>query len=213
SVAATYLIRVWITVAPGAAKPCDALDGAVLLADADALEVRAYHGYQSLATQVATRRVPISRASVAGRAFVDRAAIHVPDLLGAADFPEGRRIAQEMGHRTALAVPLLQRGASIGVLFIRRTEVQPFTDRHIELLKTFAHQAVIAIQNARLFNATKEALEQQTATSEILRVISSSPTDLQPVFDAIVQSGLRLLGGYSAVMLLVRDDPFHLAAY
>src|SRR5262249_59478812 len=109
------------------------------------------------------------RASVDGRESVDRATIEGPDLLGAAAFPEGRRLAQEMGHRTALAVPLLHRGASIGVLSIRRTEVQPFTDRHIELLKTFAHQAVIAIENARLFNATKEALEKQTATSGLLR--------------------------------------------
>jgi len=209
----TNLQPVLNTVAARAAKLCDALDGVVLLADGDALQVRAYHGYRSIGTPVATTRVPINRGSVAGRAFLDREAIHVPDLLEAPDLPEGRRIAQQMGHRTALAVPLLREGASIGVIFIRRTEVRLFTDRHIELLKTFAHQAVIAIENARLFNQTKEALDQQTATAEILRVISSSPTDIQPVLDAVAESAARLTATLDVAVFLRDSDGLRLAAH
>ena len=117
------------------------------------------------------------------------------------------------GVRSILIVPMFRQQEVIGAIGLTHREVGAFTNAHVELLQTFADQAVIAIENVRLFNETKEALEQQTATADILKVISSSPTDVQPVFDAIVQSGLRLLGGYSAVMLLVRDDRFHLAAY
>jgi len=97
----------------------------------------------------------------------------------------------------------------VGVIQARRTEVRPFTDRQVELLRTFTDQAVIAIENVRLFNETKEALERQTATSEILRVISSSPTDTQPVFDAIVQSAVTLCGAILGAIYRREGDLVH----
>src|SRR4029434_5565885 len=142
---------------------------------------------------------PIVRGSPGGRAVIDRQTIHVHDIAAGVEteFPEYKHLQQRTSTRTVLATPLLRRGIPIGVIFIRRTEVRPFTDKQIALLKTFADQAVIAIENVRLFqelthrtgeletsNAQlREALEQQTATSEILSVIASSPTDIQPVLD------------------------------
>ena len=120
----------------------------------------------------------LTRAAIAGRAILDARTVHIPDVTEAhvrEEYPETRTVAA--GHRTFLAVPLLREGTAIGVIVMRRLEVRPFTDKQIKLLETFAAQAVIAIENVRLFNETKEALEQQTATAEILRVISSSPTD------------------------------------
>src|SRR5262249_50865309 len=108
------------------------------------------------------------------------------------EFPLSRTFAKPHGIRTHLAAPLLSKGAAIGAILIRRLDVRPFTSKQITLLTTFADQAVIAIGEVRLFNQTKKALERQTATSEILQVISQSPTDTQPVFEAIVERALRL---------------------
>src|SRR5262249_35365419 len=123
----------------------------------------------------------------AGR-VIDRETVHVHDIRAAEDqgFLPGCGPAFSIGEsRTLLAAPLLREGVAIGTILIRRFEVQPFSESQIALLKTFADQAVIAIENVRLFQELKESLEQQTATSEILGVIASSPTDLQPVLDPI----------------------------
>src|SRR4029453_15227959 len=116
-----------------------------------------------------------------GRAMVDRETVHIHDMLApehVTEFSDSYRTGE---IRTILVTPLLREGIAIGAIHVRRPEVRPFTEKQIALLKTFADQAVIAIENVRLFNELKESLEQQTATSEILGVIASSPTDIQPV--------------------------------
>src|SRR5262245_6112597 len=140
---------------------------------------------------------------------MDCQTIDVHDLQAAeAEFP--RALGMALGLRTILAAPLLHGGVAIGAIAIRRREVRPFSDRQIKLLETFADQAVIAIENARLIHEQQarnrdltEALEQQTATSEILRVIASSPTDLQPVLDAVAENAARVCGANDSLIRLV----------
>jgi GAF domain-containing protein len=190
-----------------AGRLCQSAETALLLVEGEQLRVVATSGYA--AGEASDLSYTIHRGWVAGRAVVDATAVHVEDLANAeGEFPLGREIAIRFGHRTALATPLLRDGAPIGVLFLRRRQVRSFSNNEIALLQTFADQAVIAIENVRLFNETKEALEQQTATSEILRVISTSPTDVQPVFDAIVRNAANVCGAFDAVLALAEGDDF-----
>src|SRR5262249_23108367 len=150
----------------------------------------AHFGLIPTASALGEGRV-LDRGTLPGRAIVDRQTIHVHDLqTAAAEFPSTRGIA--LGLRTVLSTPLIRQRVAIRALYIRRREVRPFTERQIKLLETFADQAVIAIENVRLFQELKEALEQQTATSEILGVIASSPTEIQPVLDAIAENAARI---------------------
>ena len=135
-------------------------------------------------------RVEISIDEPQFRWVREHGTLHIPDIRAQNDFPT----AGFRGFRTFLVVPLRQQGEFIGALNARRIEVRPFTPAQIKLLETFADQAVIAIENVRLFQELKESLEQQTATSEILGVIASSPTDIQPVLDAIAENAARLCG-------------------
>src|SRR5205085_6413941 len=140
------------------------------------------------------RNHPLNRLTVMGRSIVDRQPVHIHDLQDAsvdADFPRGRAMALEYGHRTILAVPLLRENQALGTIVVRRREARPFEDKYIALLKTFADQAAIAIENVRLFNETKESLEQQTATGKILQVMAGKPTGVQPAFDSIAPITLR----------------------
>ena len=134
--------------------------------------------------------VPPSRRTAAARAILTGGLVQIPDVREDPEYG----IATQVGaaFRSVAAVPMLQKGKAIGAVAVGRPDPGPFSERQIALLQTFADQAVIAIENVRLFNETKEALEQQTATSEILRVIASSPTDLQPVFDTIAERSMRL---------------------
>ena len=180
-------------VAESAVRLCAAEDASIRLVDGNLLRLGAHYGTISMAGAEQDR--PMNRHSVMGRAAVDRQLIHFEDLqlVNDTEFP-GNRVPSRDIH-TMLATPLLREGVAIGVIGLRRTEIRPFTDKQIALLKTFADQAVIAIENVRLFNELQDrttGAEQQTATSEILRVIASSPTDLQPVFDAIIGSANRL---------------------
>src|SRR6266536_1631440 len=127
--------------------------------------------------------------------------------------PQIREVARRRGFRSMLAVPLMSSGAPIGLISVTRVETGSFADHHVQLLQTFADQAVIAIENTRLFNEICEALERLTATVEILKVIASSPSDVQPVFDAIAHSANRLIGGFSAAVFRYLDEKIHLAAF
>jgi len=112
-------------------------------------------------------------------------------------------MAQQFGQRTILAVPLLRENKALGTIVLRRREVRPFEEKHVALLKTFADQAAIAIENVRLFNETKESLEQQTAISEVLRVISSTPSDVKPVLDAVADRAIRLCEAKAATIYVL----------
>jgi transcriptional regulator with GAF, ATPase, and Fis domain len=186
-------------VGENAARLCDANNAVIFRLEGDLLrQVAAYGGLPT--SSHPAEGLPVNRGRVTGRAVFERRTIHVHDLVAAEDdFPEGSRDARRDGHRTTLATPLLREGSPIGAILIRRMEVRPFSDKQVAMLETFADQAVIAIENARLFEAEQqrtrelsEALEQQTATSEVLQVISGSPGDLQPVFNTMLENALRI---------------------
>src|SRR5262245_26889772 len=200
------------TIAESVARLLDVTDAEILRVEGDVLKVVAKHG-PSRRWPIGSAR-PINRDWVTGRAVVDRAIIHIPDLQAAeAEFPEGAAYARQLGHRTTLAAPLLREGIAIGAILIRRMDVRPLTEKQTALLKMFADQAVIAFENARLFDEVQartrelsEALEQQTATSEVLRVISNSPTDIQPVLDAVGENAARLCDANNAVIFRLEGD-------
>jgi len=165
----------------------------------------------------ATRAVfPMALASdksVHPRAVRARAPVIIADIETEPTFRDMREIARKRGYRSVMAVPMLRDGESVGTISVTRPEAGPFTDADIALLQTFADQAVIAIENVRLFNETKEALDTETATSEILSVISRSQTDVQPVFDAIVRSAVRLVDGLFGALFRFDGTLIHFAAH
>ena len=179
-------------IVESAARVCGIDDVVLRLQDGDRLVSRAHFG---------PIPVPISRAEISidepqFRWMREHGTLHIPDVSTQNDCPN----REHQGCATFLAVPLRQQGELIGGLIARRIEVRPFTPTQIKLLETFADQAVIAIENVRLFNELKESLKQQTATSEILGVIASSPTDVQPVLDVVAESAARLCEADDAVI-------------
>jgi GAF domain-containing protein len=181
-----------------------------------------------LARWVASRGVPeafdnwlahqkFRLSSLLGPSFRDRSLLHVLDVKESEGYrkriPSLVATVELGGARTCLLVPLVKDDGLVGVIVLYRQEVRAFSDKQIALLQNFAAQAVIAIENTRLLNETREALERQTATADILKVIASSPSDVQPVFDAIAERSKRLIGGFSSMVLRVFGGMAHLAAF
>ncbi len=192
---------VFDAIVESAVRLCDARYGAVFNFDGDLVHLVAHHNFSETWLEGVRKQYPMrpSRAHISGRAILSGSVVQIPDV--ALDHEYGSPLAVQRGFRSLLAVPILRSGAPIGSIVIYRPESGPFPDNEIELLQTFADQAVIAIENVRLFNDTKEALEQQTATSDILRLISSSPTDLRPVFRGVAETAARLLRADNAQRL------------
>ncbi|HYR00684.1 MAG TPA: GAF domain-containing protein, partial [Casimicrobiaceae bacterium] len=177
-------------------------------------ELRAMTSYGPSYAQDIAETIPLRRTSVGGRAILERRSIHVEDVLPllGAEYPDIAELQRRHGFRTVLNVPLLREGEALGVISLLRKEVRPFSPPEIALIETFADQAVIAIENVRLFNETREALEQQTATAEVLSVISRSPTDVQPVFDVVAERALKLCDAAQSVIALVEGSNIRFVA-
>jgi signal transduction histidine kinase len=209
-------------VAENAARVCGARDAVIFRVDGERLRLVAGYGPIPKAEPgEPDAEYPVSRDWVTGRAVIERRSIHVHDLAASGEeYPRGLAFARRHGTHTMVATPLLREAVPIGAILIRRAEVEPFSDKQIALLETFAAQAVIAIENVRLFQELEarnrelsEALEQQTATAEILRVISSSPTDLEPVFDTILDKACALSEAQLGAVFRLEGEAFEAAAW
>ena len=204
---------VFDAIVQSAVKLCDALISAVFRFDGERLHFVAHHNFTEEGHETARRLYPMvpSRDNVAARAVMEGAVVHIPDIEKDPEATTTRDVMRALGVRSILAVPMLRDNVTIGCITVSRAE-RPFTQQQIDLLQTFAAQAVIAIENVRLFQELQsrnaeltESLEQQTATAEILRVISRSQIDLQPVFDTIADNLQRLFVGWDAWVTRYED--------
>ena len=213
------LQAVFDTLVESAARLCDADSAFLFRRDGGLYRLAANHGF-SREFQEFTERNPIApgRGTLVGRTVLEGRTVHIPDVLADPEhtFPESIGIGQ---LRTMLGVPLMRNGTLMGVFALTRKTAQPFTNTQMELMATFADQAVIAIENVRLFDEIQartrelaEALEQQTATSEVLQVISNSPGELEPVFEAMLANATRICGAKFGVLWLGEGDGFRSVA-
>jgi two-component system, NtrC family, sensor kinase len=212
---------VFETIAQRAKRLCDARECGVFRFDGALIHLVAQADTSASWAQALRSAFPRppGRGSMTARAVLTRSVVHVADVLADPEF-DLAEAARASGIRSVLSVPILRDGEIVGVITVDRRQPQPFLETQIALVKTFAAQAVIAIENVRLFSELQarnrdvtEALEQQMATGEILRVIASSPTDLQPVLDAMAESAARLCTAYDASILRVDGDVLRLVAH
>lgn len=204
------------TLVESATRLCEAQDAIIFLPNGETYRAQALHGYSTEYHKfIESNPVAIDRGSVVGRTAIDKQVVHVSDVL--ADPNYTRQDAQRMaGYRTALGVPLLRHGNVAGVIFLTRTKPEPFSQKQIELITTFADQAVIAIENVRLFDEVqartedlRESLQQQTATADVLKVISRSTFDLGIVLRTLVESAARLCEADKATITRQKDGAFY----
>jgi two-component system, NtrC family, sensor kinase len=207
------------TLTESAATLCDAEKAFVSKRDGAVFRHAVSFGFSDEFDEY-SRQNPMTpgRDTITGRAALERRTIHIPDVLADAEY-KGKGFQSRGQYRTGLGVPLLRESETIGVFGLMRTDVRPFTDKQIELVTTFADQAAIAIQNVKMFDELQErtrdlteALEQQTATADVLKIISRSSVDLETVLDTLVETVARLCRADQANMFRRRDDMYHLIA-
>jgi signal transduction histidine kinase len=208
----TNVQPVFDAIIDSAVRLCDAVFGVVWRYDGELLHYAASHNFTPDVLDQIFKTYPRrpDRSIAAGRAILDGRIAHVPDML--ADPEYGHELALAGNWRASVAVPMLYDGKVVGAISIGKAETGPFSQRQIQLLTTFAAQAVIAIENARLLNELRESLQQQTATSEVLGVISSSPGELEPVFQAMLENATRICEAKFGTLFRFDGNMFHVAA-
>src|SRR5262249_26572806 len=218
----THVQPVFDTIAACAVRLCRGFFCTVHSFDGELIHLVAHHNLSTAMLETLQRLYPRPPGpdTVIGRSILGRRVVHIPDIGADPTMPTSSVISRVVGYRSIVAVPMLREGHSIGVVGVARAEAEPFSDSEIALLQTFADQAVIAIENGRLFKELQErnrdlseALDQQTATAEILGVISTSPTDLQPVLDALARSAVRFCGAFDATLFQVDGGTYRVVAH